>query len=60
MRAFVGRVLEVIGMLTLGVALFVYGFGDKDMSAELTCLVAGSLIFAAGYFLERRAAGGGG
>jgi len=48
------RILEVIGMLTLGVALFVYGFGEKDMNAELTALVAGSVVFYAGNALRRR------
>lgn len=50
-----GRVLEVIGMLTLGVALFVYGFGEQDMNAELGWLIIGSVVFLAGYALERRA-----
>ncbi len=53
-----GRVLEVAGMLTLGVALFVYGLGEKDMDAELVCLLAGSIVFIAGYALERRAGRG--
>jgi len=57
MKQFVGRVLEVTGMLTLGVALFVYGLGEKDMNAELLWLLAGSLVFMAGYALERRAGG---
>lgn len=54
MRLFLAKILELIGMLTLGVALFVYGFGEKDMNAELTCLVAGGVAFAVGYALERR------
>ena len=52
-----GKILEVIGMLTLGVALFVYGFGEADMTAELSALLIGSLIFLAGYVLERRGRG---
>jgi hypothetical protein len=55
MRLFAGRVLEVAGMLTLGVALFVYGLGEKDMDAELLCLLAGGVVFILGYALERRA-----
>jgi len=50
----VAKILEVIGMLTLGVALFVYGFGEKDMNSELLALLAGSVIFYAGYALRRR------
>jgi len=50
----VAKILEMIGMLTLGVALFVYGFGEKDMNAELLALLAGSAIFYAGYALRRR------
>jgi hypothetical protein len=49
-----GKTLEVAGMLTLGVALFVYGFGEADMTAELGWLLAGSIVFLAGYLLERR------
>ncbi len=52
-----GKVLEVAGMLTLGVALFVYGFGEEDMNAELAWLLAGSALFLVGYVLERRVAG---
>lgn len=54
-----GKVLELAGMLTLGVALFVYGLGEQDMSAELAWLLLGSLVFLAGYLLERRSPGGG-
>lgn len=54
-----GKVLELAGMLTLGVALFVYGLGEQDMNAELAWLLAGSLVFLAGYLLERRRSGGG-
>jgi hypothetical protein len=46
-------------MLTLGVALFVYGLGEQDMNAELAWLLLGSLVFLAGYLLERRSPGGG-
>jgi len=48
-----GKILEVVAMLTLGVALVVYGFGEGDMSAELGWLAAGSLVFLLGYALER-------
>ena len=57
MAALFGRILEVAGMLTLGVALFVYGFGEQDMNAELMWLIAGSIIFLIGYVLERRREG---
>jgi hypothetical protein len=59
MAAFIGRILQVIGMLTLGVALFVYGFGEQDMNAELLSLLAGSVVFYAGYLLARRDGGSG-
>ena len=59
MGAFAGRVLEVAGMLTLGVALFVYGFGEDDMNAELAWLLVGSVTFVLGYLLERRNEGRG-
>lgn len=49
-----GKVLEVIGMLTLGIALLIYGFVEQNMSAELGWLLVGSLIFLLGYALERR------
>jgi len=49
-----GKVLEVIAMLTLGVALLVYGFGEGDMNAELGWLAAGAVVFLLGYVLERR------
>ena len=52
-----GKVLELAGMLTLGAALIVYGLGEQDMNAELAWLLLGSLIFLAGYVLERRSAG---
>jgi hypothetical protein len=55
--ALFGRILQVAGMLTLGVALFVYGLGEQDMNAELTWLLAGSVIFLIGYALERRSEG---
>lgn len=54
----VGKVLQVIGMLTLGVALFVYGFGENDMNAELGWLLVGSALFLVGTVLARRDAGG--
>lgn len=53
-----GKVLELAGMLTLGMALFVYGLGEQDMSAELGWLLVGSLIFLVGLALERRPSGG--
>ena len=53
----IGRVLEVAGMLTLGVALFVYGLGEHDMNAELGWLLVGSVVFLLGFVLERRKAG---
>ncbi|OLD64483.1 MAG: hypothetical protein AUI47_05775 [Acidobacteria bacterium 13_1_40CM_2_68_5] len=49
-----GKILEVVAMLTLGVALVVYGFGEGDMNAELGWLAAGGLVFLLGYALERR------
>ena len=56
MRA-VGKGLELTGMLTLGVALFVYGFGEQDMNAELGWLIVGSLVFLVGFVLEHRSRG---
>ena len=41
-------------MLTLGVALIVYGFGEENMNAELGWLIVGSIVFLAGYTLEKR------
>ena len=49
-----GKVLQVTGMLTLGVALIVYGFGEGDMNAELGWLLIGSIVFLVGYLLEHR------
>jgi hypothetical protein len=53
-----GRILEVAAMLTLGVALLVYGFGEQNMNAELGWLLAGSVLFLIGYALERRSGKG--
>ena len=55
----VGKILEVVAMLTLGAALIVYGFGEDDMNAELGWLLLGSLLFIAGYALEQRSKRGG-
>src|SRR5260221_2918757 len=57
MALFFAKSLEIAGMLTLGVALFVYGFGESDMNAELAWLMIGSVIFLAGYALEKRSGG---
>ncbi len=53
----IGKALQVIGMLTLGVALIVYGFGEQNMNAELTWLLVGSIVFIIGYGLQRRGGG---
>lgn len=53
-----GKILEVAAMLTLGVALVVYGFGEGNMNAELGWLLAGGVLFLIGYALERRAGPG--
>jgi len=50
----VGKILEVVAMLTLGAALIVYGFGEKDMNAELGWLLFGSVVFIVGRTLESR------
>ncbi len=50
----IGKALQVVGMLTLGVALLVYGFGEQNMNAELGWLIVGSIVFLAGYTLEKR------
>jgi len=55
----VGKILEIAAMLTLGVALLVYGFGEDNMNSELAWLLLGSLMFLAGYVLEHRSARGG-
>ncbi len=51
------KILQVVGMLTLGIALIVYGFLEENMNAELGALLAGSVIFYMGRLLERRAGG---
>lgn len=53
----IGKTLQVAGMLTLGVALIVYGFGEGNMNAELAWLLVGSIIFIIGYGVERRGGG---
>jgi hypothetical protein len=53
----IGKALQVIGMLTLGVALLMYGFGEQNMNAELTWLLVGSIVFIIGYGLQRRGDG---
>jgi hypothetical protein len=57
MKQAAGKGLELTGMLTLGVALFVYGFGEQDMNAELGWLIVGSLVFLVGFVLENIAPG---
>jgi len=57
MRTLLGKGLQVTGMLTLGVALFVYGFGEQNMNAELGWLLVGSVVFLAGSVLLRRSEG---
>lgn len=57
MSFLLGKALQVAGMLTLGVALVVYGLGEDDMNAELTWLLVGSIVFIVGYGLERRGGG---
>ena len=52
-----GKALQVAGMLTLGVALVVYGLGEENMNAELAWLLIGSIVFVIGYGLTRRGAG---
>ena len=52
-----GKALQVAGMLTLGVALVVYGLGEENMNAELAWLLIGSVVFVIGYGLTRRGAG---
>lgn len=59
MSLLAGKILEVVGMLTVGVALLVYGLGEDDMNAELLWLLVGSVLFLAGYALERRNEGRG-
>ncbi len=51
------KILQVVGMLTLGIALIVYGFLEENMNAELGALLAGSVIFLVGRLLERRTGG---
>ena len=58
MAPLIGKILQLAAMLTLGVALFVYGFGEADMNAELSWLLIGTLVFLAGRVLERRSPGG--
>ncbi len=53
----IGKALQVAGMLTLGVALIMYGFGEQNMNAELTWLLVGSIVFIIGYGLQRRGGG---
>ena len=50
----VGKILQVIAMLTLGAALIVYGFGEDNMNAELAWLLLGSVVFIVGRALESR------
>ncbi len=54
MKYVVGKILEIVAILTLGVALIVYGFEEENMNAEIGWLLFGSLVFLAGYMLERR------
>lgn len=57
---FVGKVLELIGIVLLGAGLYLgcinpYGFTEgKSMGIEMGSLVAGILIFFIGRLLEKR------
>jgi hypothetical protein len=52
---YVGKFLELVGILDLLLALAI-GFSPQgSMGLELSIFLCGSLIFLAGYGLERRA-----
>ena len=53
MAYYIGRAVQIIGMLELGYALYV-GYNQGEWKAELGHLALGSLLFIAGRFLERR------
>jgi len=58
-RYFIGKVLELAGLLVVGMALFAgLGFtptGQPNMGQEFMLLGLGGAIFTVGWFLERGA-----
>jgi len=59
LRYFFGKVLELAGLMVVGMALFAgVGFtptGQPDMGQEFTLLGLGGALFTIGWFLERGA-----
>ncbi|MCZ7645532.1 MAG: hypothetical protein M5U26_09650 [Planctomycetota bacterium] len=59
MRYFLGKLLEVAGMILVGWALFaglgITPSGHPDVASEYLYLFLGSAVFTAGWLLERSA-----
>lgn len=53
MAYYIGRAIQVIGMIGLGVA-FYRGYAQDDMTGELTGLAIGAALFLVGRAIERR------
>ena len=51
-RFYVGKILELMGISTLGLALL-YGIHENDMRREYLFFGVGGAFFLAGYLLER-------
>ena len=50
----VAKVVQLVGMATVGYGLFVGLTSERGMTEELRLLLAGSLIFMGGWFMQRR------
>ena len=49
-----GKMLELIGMVVVAAGLL-YGIGMSLIKFELTALAVGSMVFLAGWLLEKQA-----
>jgi hypothetical protein len=56
MAHYLGKFLEINGLLVLGVGLIGGIFGG-DLAGEMKLLGLGAVVFVAGYVLERKLAG---
>jgi len=52
----IGKILQILGMVELGHALYVGLSQDNAMNKEMLLLGIGIVIFILGRFLEKRAA----
>ena len=52
MSAFIGRLMQLSGMIILPIAL-IYGLGKNDIQTEVKLLALGAFLFVLGWILAR-------